>query len=681
MTGVTGEATADNTTGNYAGNIQYRAFGQIKQMDYLLPTETPEIKLGYDNRLRVNHSEVTKPNGFVMKADFAHGNDSRVTAKNDLLDDKWDRSMKYDFAGRLTFAQFGMGIGTSNQNKRVYEESIQYDGFSMMNDRQTNHWENDSGFAETYVNGRISSFNGNYDAAGNIIRQGDVQSDPHTYVDTNYDAAGRRTRMFDKRKGKFGNVLNMIQEHLSEFVFDGDGRPVIEKEGFQTYHVNDTPPSSPLTATAKMYQVWSTVLGSNLTTVKPDGTKWETKIFAGGAVIAKEGATGAQWVTSDPVTGTTVTWRKIDNDWLTSVEETEPLGQKIYNADPDPLPEPSYDNSVGNADFPQWQCKMPSKFYGNFYAMPWHCQFAEIKRRSFEGGHYVIEEPETNPNKVSGHTTGSAGPATPTGSAGHEARHIMAFSRLMNFTLGATRKPTKDTGEQTGEDDDDDPIRIETHTSTAIISNRGEKGSGIGKPPETGWTDTNTDNDYSNLFISGGKLSKEEFEVFTSAKKDAESMLNSCGSKLEAAFQKRTLIIDLKRLRETIGSLVAKDRESESNDIEFNVFVAERTQFKKTDLGKAGKSGAGSPGSASFVLNYGYPLFLNLGFFEAVTKNDGLDVKRSRAILLIHEALHLNGWKHDGTLGKINNSAEFTQIILDSCAPGYKRNDLSVSAN
>ncbi|MBK7705185.1 MAG: hypothetical protein IPJ30_05250 [Acidobacteria bacterium] len=84
-------------------------------------------------------------------------------------------------------------------------------------------------------------------------------------------------------------------------------------------------------------------------TVKPDETKWETKIFAGGALIAKEGATGPHWMTSDPVTGSTVTWRKIDNDWLTSVEETEPLGQKIYNADPDPLPDPSYDNSFGNA--------------------------------------------------------------------------------------------------------------------------------------------------------------------------------------------------------------------------------------------------------------------------------------------------------------------------------------------
>ncbi|MBK8812060.1 MAG: hypothetical protein IPN69_15210 [Acidobacteria bacterium] len=386
--------------------------------------------------------------------------------------------MKYDFAGRLTFAQFGMGVGTNKQNKRVYEESMGYDGFSVMNSRDVTHWERDAQYYESYVNGRLQNFAGTYDAAGNVVQTGELQSDPHSFVNTTFDASGRRTKIFDQRKGRWGGYLNMIQQHLSEYVFDGEGRPVIEKEGLQVYHVNDTPPP-PLTATARMYQVWSTVLGSSLTSVKPDETKWETKIFAGGALIAKEGATGPHWMTSDPVTGSTVTWRKIDSVWSTSVEETEPLGQKIYNADPDPLPDPSYDNSVGNADYPQWQCQMPSKFYGNFYAMPWHCQFAEIKRRSFEGGHYVIEEPETNPKKVSGHPTGSAGPAT-SGSTGHEAGHQMAFSRLMNFTLGATRKSTKETGEHTG--DDEDPIRVETHTNRV-----GAKGEPGGAPLETGW--------------------------------------------------------------------------------------------------------------------------------------------------------------------------------------------------
>jgi len=38
-----------------------------------------------------------------MKTDYSYFADSRVAAKDDLLDNKWDRVMKYDFAGRMTF--------------------------------------------------------------------------------------------------------------------------------------------------------------------------------------------------------------------------------------------------------------------------------------------------------------------------------------------------------------------------------------------------------------------------------------------------------------------------------------------------------------------------------------------------------------------------------------------------
>jgi YD repeat-containing protein len=264
LNAVSGTAWGQNTTGNYANNIKYRAFGQIKQMDYTMPTETSQIKLEYDNRLRVNHSEVTSPNatgGFVMKADFNYFADSRVQAKDDLLDNKWDRTMKYDYAGRLRFNQFGMGLGSDNQNyKRVYEENISYDGFSQMTTRSGEHWNNDIGYAASYVNGRLQESGLTFDTAGNVVHQGDNYN-PHNYQNTIFDAAGRRTVFFDSIKGRFGNVLNMILETKNEYVFDGDGRPVIEKRGTQAFHVNDpTPP--PLTAVPQTYQVWSTVLGS-----------------------------------------------------------------------------------------------------------------------------------------------------------------------------------------------------------------------------------------------------------------------------------------------------------------------------------------------------------------------------------------------------------------------------------
>ena len=257
--------------------------------------------------------------------------------------------------------------------------------------------------------------------------------------------------------------------------------------------------------------------------VKPDETKWETKIFAGGAVIARDGATGPQWVTADPVTGSSVTWRKIDSVWSTSVEETEPLGQKIYNADPDPIPDPTYENAMRNADFPQWQCAVPKEFYGRFTSMPMHCQLAVWKESGMKTPFEV--EAEENVQEVTNHKSAanpgpSAGPSE--GARGEDATAAQrAVHRLMTHALGSTRKPTTHTGEQTG-DDDDDPIRVETHTSTATISNRGEKGSGIGKPLETGW-------------VAAGTPTIGSFIVFGDEPYNLEDLISETRKKIEGA--------------------------------------------------------------------------------------------------------------------------------------------------
>ena len=160
---MTGDTFAQNTTGNYANNIKHRAFGGTGQMDYNLPnSETAQIKLEYDTRLRVSHSEVSKSStNYQMKADFSYAADSRVTAKNDLLDDKWDRTMKYDFGGRLTFNQFGLGPNANNTGtKRVYEQTVAYDAFSQITSRGGAHWDANISFAATYTNGRKNALTG-----------------------------------------------------------------------------------------------------------------------------------------------------------------------------------------------------------------------------------------------------------------------------------------------------------------------------------------------------------------------------------------------------------------------------------------------------------------------------------------------------------------------------------------
>ena len=358
VTSVAGTPWAENPSGNYANNIQYRAFGQIEQIDYNLPnSETAQIKLEYDNRLRVNHSEVLKQSSYVMKADFTYFADSRISAKDDLLDNKWDRTMKYDYAGRLSFNQFGMGTSWNSQQKRVYEQTIQYDAFSQMTQRQGEHWGDGIAFSENYTNGRINNFYGSYDASGNVVQQGDIASNPNTFQNTIFDASGRRTVFFDSLKGRFGNVLNTVSEHKTEQLFDGDGRPVVEKIGTRNYHVSQ-PPSTTLTAEIRTYQVWSSVLGSSLTAITASGNKLETKIFAGNALIAKQFRyvennqtyDRIEWRTADPVTGTVGVFAYNSQGGGFNTEENEPLGQRVNKDDPQEQPDPIFETRFGSAD-------------------------------------------------------------------------------------------------------------------------------------------------------------------------------------------------------------------------------------------------------------------------------------------------------------------------------------------
>lgn len=72
-----------------------------------------------------DQTTVSETGRCLLKADFAYGKDGRFMAKDDLLNNAWDRTMQYDFAGRLTFFDFGMGLAADDHSAgRVYEQSI-----------------------------------------------------------------------------------------------------------------------------------------------------------------------------------------------------------------------------------------------------------------------------------------------------------------------------------------------------------------------------------------------------------------------------------------------------------------------------------------------------------------------------------------------------------------------------
>ena len=399
---VIGTPTTNNTTGDYADNIKYRAFGAVKQMDYEMPTAEVQIKMEYDDRLRVNSFDSSATSGtslMEMEADYTYFNDSRTSTKDDLEDDRFDSTNKYDFAGRLVFNQYGMATNHDDEQVRIYEQNINYDSFSMMKGRSGKHWGEQIGFtSNTYINGRKQNATGlTYDASGNIAHSGNTIS-PHDFSQTDFDVVGRRVKYFSSSKGRMGNLLNMIRENQTERYFDGDGRPVKVKLSSQNYQLNSTPPGMTV---VESYQVWSTVLGSAFTSLEDDGDKRGTKVFAGGAVIGShgkypEGDVKSSWLTSDPVSG-----KKKGYSYFSQKnyrEEREPLGQEILQYDPtddDELSTPPPNEILSGWRDMEWQCNGPDSFYGDtFFSLPQHCQQARWNQPR--------EWQESNPSHVAG---------------------------------------------------------------------------------------------------------------------------------------------------------------------------------------------------------------------------------------------------------------------------------------
>ncbi len=171
-------------------------------------------------------------------------------------------------------------------------------------------------------------------------------------------------------------VLTAWEEDETDYVFDGDGHPVIQEGRVRSSAATTWPTLSPLS-----YQVWSSVLGTSLTTVNPNETKKDTKVFAGGAQIATDDGT-IVWKTADPVTGTSALYA---GDGTTAIkeEESEPLGGQSIELTQPPSYNSSYSEVLGKAGDPQWQCTVAKGMDSDFLEMPVHCQKQMAMQSSF----------------------------------------------------------------------------------------------------------------------------------------------------------------------------------------------------------------------------------------------------------------------------------------------------------
>jgi YD repeat-containing protein len=428
VTGVTGSAYGDNTTGEYASGIQYRAFGQVKQMT-LETDDDNVVTVNYDNRMRVSEHKVSSPipsGGYAQKATFNYTADSRTDVMDNQVDNKFDRTFKYDFAGRLTANNFG------NATEGVpYTQTLAYDNFSLLTNRSITHWGQPGGFGATYVNGRkqaAGSSTPSYDAAGNMLSSGLASGGLGQTM--TFDAAGRQKSVSTVSRHRVGIVAMASFENVITQVFDGDGHPLKEENAHR--RLNMTPPQQ--LVPENKYQIWSSVLNLAVTELNNTGAKKTTKVMAGGAVIAEQTLLfGNQviWKSADPLTGSNI--QISQNGAIGDREEIEPLGQQVLPVQPFEEMETAPSVSLQGADEPEGLCAAMPKLGVSFQNLPSVCRDIAIRNgtATFEDLHHgPMSSPTKIPNGVD-----SLMHSSPT----IDARKDSA----MSYALAATAKPIK----------------------------------------------------------------------------------------------------------------------------------------------------------------------------------------------------------------------------------------------
>lgn len=318
-----GQITEVNGSGGgasqYAHNIQYRAWGGLKHLDY---GNSLKLDLTYNNRLQVTQYDLKTASGTrVMGQQYQYQDDGRVKKSTDLVNGNLNREYGYDNAGRLLF-----GITTPNG---PYEQTYLYDVWGNMTFRSWRTFAFNS-FCNcnypqfnsanyTYSNNKNTASGWSYDADGRLLTSVEGSSN-FSYT---YDAAGRQL------------TANQPGKSISQS-YDGDGeRTKWVENGATTYYIRS-----------------SALGGSVITELDQSGGKRRGYVYAGGQEIAKQENGQVFWDHRD-VSG--VSMRTTNSaGTVTSRTETDPLGTVVDDT-------AAYNSNGGGNGY----SFSPTGFYGN----------------------------------------------------------------------------------------------------------------------------------------------------------------------------------------------------------------------------------------------------------------------------------------------------------------------------
>jgi YD repeat-containing protein len=212
--------------------IGYRAWGGLKRMSY---GDGSTAEMSYDARLRLTRYTLNSSGN-----DYQYYSDSRVRSVRQINGNaEFDRSYKYDHAGRMTEALTGRGARgepTDPNAADPYKQTYQYDSMGNLTARVNTLWNHEvASFQASYVNERNTSWT--YDEAGNVKN----------------DLAGLFTWDTALRMTKWESVGNLITQK-----YDGDGQAALRVETRSDPYFTST-----------IYYVRSSVLGGQAYSYEP----------------------------------------------------------------------------------------------------------------------------------------------------------------------------------------------------------------------------------------------------------------------------------------------------------------------------------------------------------------------------------------------------------------------------
>jgi YD repeat-containing protein len=276
LNNITGSTAFGGVT-NYLTNPQYRAFGELKHLEF--GDNNTQMNMSYNNNLQASMFELLKPgrpNNLLMRDTYDYYDDGALkfihSETPNELSGYFDRKYEYDHVSRVTSEKSGAEArGETNITNTPYKEEFFYNAFGNLLARKANNWSQEFDYNFNRFNNQpMSTFSNNrkqntlYDNDGNVLTDG-------TEVYT-FDSAGQLSKIIG------GDGLNI------ETVIGTDGNGHQLKRSARRKNPNNTWGSW-----TSSYTIRSSVLdGQIISEVDNLGRKKTTLVYAGSEVLAKQ---------------------------------------------------------------------------------------------------------------------------------------------------------------------------------------------------------------------------------------------------------------------------------------------------------------------------------------------------------------------------------------------------------